>query len=382
MRIAHAVPIVVLGLLAGCADDMHKVGVGLAPVGGTPLTPRTNALVISSDEAVKRLAKLLWNTTPDAALVAAGNAAMLKTREDVGAFAQQMLKDARARDGVGAFYRSWLSLDKVPMVVKDPAAFPQWTPDVSADAARETETFAVDVTLDPAGTFTTLMTGGWSYINQRLAALYGVTGVVGTALQKVNLDPNQRGGLLTQASLLALNSPETRTSPTKRGFFVRKNFFCQEVPPPPAIPGNQLPMNLPPNPTARQRLEPLAGESACGLCHVMMDPLGFAYEGFDTIGRIRTTDNGSPVDLTGKVSNGAGTEATFNGPIKLGTILSNFDVVQSCMARRWLAYALGRTVPTSEDGAVAGLATAFKSAGLNIRALIVAVVQSELFLAP
>jgi hypothetical protein len=350
------------------------------PDGGMPAMPDAgNPAMISSDEIARRLAKLIWDTMPDAALLA--QAAMIKTRDDVGKLAQQMLNDPRARLGVGAFYRQWLGLDRVPAVLKDPAAFPQWTAAVSADGARETEMFAVDVTLDTSGTFLTLMTGPFSYLNERLAPLYGISGITGPDLRKVDLTGKQRGGLLTQPALLAM-SGLARPSPTLRGQYIREHFFCFEglnSPPPPAP---NLPPPLPANATFRQKLEgTLAANNCQGGCHVLMDPLGYAYDGFDAIGRARTTDNGSPVDLTGTVKNGAA-DIAFNGPIELGKVLADHDDVQRCLVRQWASYAVGRILKSSELSVVESLRLAFKNGGGNLRALIVSVAQSPVVLTP
>ncbi|MEA2698626.1 MAG: hypothetical protein QOI66_2897, partial [Myxococcales bacterium] len=257
--------------------------------------------------------------------------------------------------------------------------YPQWTADVGADAARETEAFAVAVTLDMNGSFQTLMNGQFSYVNERLAVLYGLPNVTGTDFQKVNLDPG-RAGLLTHPSLLAMNSHPARTAPTNRGNFIRGRFYCEAVPPPSS---DMAPMvTLPPNPTTRQQLEAQVAGATCATCHDLTDPIGFAFEGFDTVGHARTTDNGSPVDTTGKIKNGAGVDTSFKGAVDLVGILTDIDQVQSCLGRNWLQYALGRTIGASDDATVTGLHTAFKSAGLDIRALIAAVAQSDLFLAP
>jgi hypothetical protein len=112
-----------------------------------------------------------------------------------------------------------------------------------------------------------------------------------------------------------------------------------------------------------------------------MDPLGYAYEGFDAIGRARTTDNGSPVDLTGTVKNGAA-EIAFNGPLELGKVLTDHDDVQRCVVRQWASWAIARTLKSSELSVVESLRLAFKNGGGNLRALIVSVAESPIVLVP
>ncbi|MEA2697543.1 MAG: hypothetical protein QOI66_1814 [Myxococcales bacterium] len=350
-------------------------------------------LAISAQEAVTRVANVLWKGTPDADLTKRADTGAINTREDVNQLALEMLKDPRARAGVGAFYRWWLWLDAVAAqstsagimgdVRPDPTRFPEWTPAISQNAANETETFAVGATLDMDGGFRTLMTAPFSYLNQRLATLYGITGIIGDELRKIALDPAQRGGLLTQPSLLSMDNVLSTTDPPRRGRLIQDRFFCQPVPP--ITPAPPLPL-VAPNSSGRQRFEMATAGNPCHFCHYehQLNPLGIPFEGFDQIGRQRTVDDtGHLVDVRGlKLRDASGTDVSFDGPAQLATLLTNHPDVQRCMGKQWLTFALGRALTTDEASALDDIHAAFKASGLDLRVLIAAVVSSELFLLP
>ena len=362
---------------------------GATDAGPSGLQP----LAITTREVATRLAKVLWQAAPDADLLTRAGA--VKSRDDVRVLALDMLKDPRARAGVAAFYRWWLNLDEVAAqkitlalggqgVVPDVKKFPEWTPAMSADVARETETFGVSVTLDMNGTFRTLLTAPFTFINQRVATLYGIPGVAGDTFRKVELDPRQRAGLLTQPALLSV-APTLggKTDPPARGRVVRLQFLCQFVPllmidPPvtgtPTAPGT----------STRQGFEMLTSHSPCTACHTgyELNNLGFAFEGLDPLGRARTVDdNGKPVDLGGlQVRDAAGASVPFEGPVQLASLLADHADAQRCFSSQWFRFAAGETTYRYQDD-LDGIQTAFQASGLDLRALIAAAVSSPFFLA-
>jgi hypothetical protein len=379
---------------------------GGGTTGNGDAAPVSNDLAISHQEVATRLAKALWNGTPDPALLTLVDARAIKTRRDVGKLALEMLGDERARVGVGAFYRWWLRLDDVAAMrrssdpftpepedlPKDPKVFPLWTAAVSADAATETETFGVNVTLDMKGSFRTLMTAPFSYLNARLAGLYGATGVTGDDFRKVALDPMHRAGLLTQPALQVLTShaaPDLShvnlTVPPRRGKYIRDRFYCE-----PVLVNTQIGVpSLPnmPGKSIRQRFQLLteAPGQYCVNCHVLqqINALGFAFEEFDAIGRLRTIDDvGAPLDVSGRLKDDAGAEVAFDGPVQLAGRLAEMDSVQRCLGKQWLIFALGRPLAPDEYASLNDINLAFVDSQLDLRTLIAAVVSSEAFLAP
>jgi hypothetical protein len=331
-------------------------------------------LKISVDEALTRITKVLWNSQSDAAVIS-----QYDQTQNLSTVVNQMLNDPRAASGVGAFYRWWLNLDGIAATSKDATLFPAYTPSLQADMANETETFGVKVTLAMNGDFHTLMTAPFSFINADLAAIYGVSGVTGTDLRQVALDPTQRAGLLTQPGLQALGSIATRNSPSHRGTSFLEQILCQQVPNPPA---NIAPLADPsPGITVRAALASDVQSATCAACHNLVDPPGLAFETFDAIGRFRTTDNGAPVDMSG-LAIVLDQNTPFSGPIALAADLASSTVAQQCMTKQWLAFTLGTTASSLTDGQWMPAYQAFVSAQLNLKELIVAVLTSDTFLAP
>ncbi|MDB4979560.1 MAG: Cellulose-binding domain protein [Myxococcales bacterium] len=348
---------------------------GVVGTAGAPATP----LRISGSEALRRIAPVLWNQQPDDDLNVAATPGRLATTADLAIIIEQMLADPRAAEGVGAFYRWWLELDRVATLHKDPMLFPDFTPALQADMVQETIAFGVDTTLND-DSFQTLMTASWSFINERLASLYGVAGVIGDDLRRVPLPAGQRAGLLTQPALQALGSLETRNSPSHRGSYILNRFYCQQIPFPPA---SLPPFTVPPGMTVRAALVADVQMATCNACHIAIDPPGLAFEGFDAIGRARTTDNGAPVDTTGRfLLPSKASFVEFYGPVDLAKIVATDSTAENCMAKQWLSFALGRAVGEADQPSVTKVDAAFAASAFNLKALIVAVLTSDAFLTP
>jgi Protein of unknown function (DUF1588)/Protein of unknown function (DUF1592)/Protein of unknown function (DUF1585) len=367
------------GGLGGTGVDSSGVG-GDRGLGGAPGSP----IRIPGVEALTRFAAVLWDQAPDDAL--AHSASHILTSTELEGVVRALLLDPRASVGVGAFYRWWLELDEVATLKKDPTLFAEFTPALQADMANETAAFGVDVTLAMNGTFQTLMTAGFSSINERLAKIYGVSGVTGDDLRRVTLPVGQRAGLLTQPALQALGSLTTRNSPTHRGAYIDRTFFCQAIP---AAPLNvpSIGPSPPPGMTMRQALASVVAAADCGACHKVFDPPGLAFEGFDPIGRARATDNGRPVDTSNlKIvlprPNTNGPTTVVSGPLELADLLANDVAVQDCFARKWMAFALGRELGGQDEPSVMEIDARFAASGFDLRELVVAVLVSDSFLRP
>jgi Protein of unknown function (DUF1588)/Protein of unknown function (DUF1592)/Protein of unknown function (DUF1585) len=356
---------------AGGASEPDGGAAG-APVAAPPL-------FIPPDVAIGRIARVLWQSNPDPDQVLPAN---IKTTGDLKDIVRQMLADPRAAVGVRAFYRWWLALGDLETWSFDPTDYPDVPARFAADIVGETETYGVEVTFQTDGTLQTLMTAPFTFINASLASIYGVPGVTGDELQRVTLPPG-RFGLLTQSAFLVQGAAGVQTSPTHRGVFVARKFFCQSLPDPPP---NEPPLRAPmPGVTGRTALEAeTASAAACNACHSMMDPIGFAFEGFDPLGRARTTDNGAPIDTSNLVIlQTMPRDAHVDGALALVNVLANDPGVESCFARQWLAFALGGVdVTTLNDTLAEEVVAPFTAAQFNIKELIVAVLTSEAFLSP
>jgi hypothetical protein len=201
---------------------------------------------------------------------------------------------------------------------------------------RETELFFETVVREDRSIFD-LLDADFTFVNERLAKHYGIDGVSGPPFQRVKL-PANRGGVLTQASILTLTSNPTRTSPVKRGKWVLEQpLNTPPPPPPPDVPqldeAKQLTGSL------RERMEQHRANAICASCHQRMDPLGFAFENYDAIGRWREKDGECAIDPSGVLPDGQ----TFQGPAELKAILkSKKDLFRRCLTEKILTYALGR----------------------------------------
>jgi hypothetical protein len=355
---------------------------GSGGVAGTTSVPVGGELLqISGLEAITRIAAVVWNASPDGDVLVQAEQGHLTTKNDLFGPIHTMLADPRAATGVGKFYRWWLNLDAIATTSKDAQMFPAYTPALQVDIANETETFALTVTLKMNGTYTTLLTSPSTFVNARLAAIYGVPGISGDALQATALDPSQRAGLLTQPGLQALVSLPTRNSPARRGVYVEERFLCSPVPAGPTT----LPALAPPQPGTTLRVAIMQDEASasCAACHVRIDGPGFAFETFDAIGRWRTNDNGAPVDVSGLLLYDETLTAPthFAGPIQLANDLAASVRAQQCLARQWLAFVGGTTFDQIDDATVAPIYATFKASNFNLQELIVAVLTSDGFLA-
>lgn len=409
------VRVVTLGVVAssfglGCDERWHRIGEGVPPssggqagrgmagatggtsgqagapgAGGTPggVTGTAGApvparpLAVSPRQAVTRMARLLWQSAPDATLLGTADSGTLATSEDVRQLALRMLQDSRARDGLGGFYRWWLDLDRLPFVEKDPALFPTYNDALARAMGTETETFAVSVTLDNPGTLNALLTAPYSYLNERLAEVYGLSGVSGADLRLTWLDPTKRAGLLTQPSFLAMNASLAFSSPTSRGGFISTRLRCFALPPPPPDVGTAFAPSQP-GQTTRQRYEVHIAAAACAACHVYLDGIGFAYEHYDAIGRYRAVENGSPIDSTAKLP---GSSVVTNDAIDMARALADDAQVQQCLPRQVLTYGLGRPLTSADETAVTESHRWFANSGFVLRELVAGVVQTDAFLA-
>jgi hypothetical protein len=330
-------------------------------------------------EIASRLSYLLWSSMPDDELLAAADAGELATPEQIKAQAERMLEDGRARAAVANFHRQWLELSHLETINKDPATYPAYSEDLRPLWKSETEAFLDYVVFeDAAGDVATLFTAPYSFMNAELAAFYGVEGPEGGAFQRVDLDPTQRAGFLTHASVLASLAKPNQSSPVHRGKFVRERLLCEILPPPP----NNIEIKAPdvtPGVSTRERFSQHRDDPNCATCHVLMDPIGFGFEHYDGIGLWRDNDEGVPVDATGEIAGSRSANGTFDGAIELAHQLAESEQVRQCVVSQWFRFGYGRAEQEEDRCSMDQLQQAFAESGHNIRALLVALTQTEAF---
>jgi hypothetical protein len=337
----------------------------------------TNYQKVASFEMASRLSYLIWGSLPDADLFQAAEAGALGTRAEVHAQAERMLKDPRAAAMAANFGTQWLALERLDEVVKDAMIYPDYKPEIDGLYKRETEELLRAVWNGDAR-LETFLTAPYTFMNGTLATLHGISGVTGDDFRKVDLDPKKRIGVMTQNSVMLGNASADQTSPIKRGLFVQDRMICFEVPQPPAN-LNIEPVVLTPGSTTRERFAQHRKDPACSGCHQFIDPMGYAFEHFDGIGKWRDMDAGKPVDSTGELTN-TDVDGPFDGAAALATRLGASAKVRSCVATKWFRYAYGRDATDADACAAQTLDKAFEKSGGNFRELVLALTQTDAFM--
>lgn len=345
---------------------------------GDPSKQEGEVVPLTPHEIASRLSYFYWKTMPDAALMAAADSGALATPEGIATQAQRLLDDPRARHVVLDFHSQLLELERLENLAKDPTMFPAFGPALRDSMKAETEKFIDFVYWEGDRKLSTLLTADFSFIDERLANIYGVGGVTGTALTKVTLPAGQRSGLLTQPSFLALNALADQTSPVFRGKYVRERMLCQELGAPP--PGVETLVDPPtPGLSTRERFAEHSTNAACAGCHKLMDPIGFGFENYDAIGAYRTDEYGVPVDASGEIVNGGEVSGAFVGAVAMGAKLAESHLVKACVAEQWLSYAAQRGKVARDACAAEHLAEQFIDAGGDLRALLLAIPLNDAF---
>jgi mono/diheme cytochrome c family protein len=297
-----------------------------------------------------RLSFFLWSSVPDEELLQLAEKGKLKDSAVLEQQVRRMLADERSKTLVTNFAAQWLYLRNVRLAKPDSYHFPDWDDDLRAALVRETEQF-LDYQLRADRGVAELLTADYTFLNERLAKHYGIAGVYGSHFRKVPLrDEDGRGGLLGHGSILLVTSFANRTSPVVRGKWLLENFLNYSPPPPPP----DVP-DLPPVAkgaqarSIRERIEQHRANPVCAACHNVMDPLGFALENYDAIGRYRKTADGVAIDASGATPDGQ----KFEGLAGLRSIMEKrSDDFVSTVAEKLLTYALGRGVEYYDQPAV------------------------------
>jgi hypothetical protein len=335
------------------------------------------AVRLSPYEVAARLSYLLWGTTPDEALLAAADQGGLATGDQVAAQARRLLGDARAQERLAAFHGKWLGIDGLDEVAKDPRKYPQFDDGLAAAMRQELALFLGDVLWKGDGRLESLFSARFTYVNPALAALYGVTPPPAGSMSRVDLDPAQRAGILTNAGLITAHTFADESEPVHRGKFVRERLLCTTPPdPPPDL------MVMPPTPrpglSIRERLAEHSKVPSCQACHQMMDPIGFGFEAYDGLGRFRTSEGGKPIDDGGALTMTSDVDGPFRGVIELGQRLATSKQVRQCLVDTAFRYAHGPDA--GGDACVQQkLTAAFDGARHDIRELIVAITRTDGF---
>ena len=322
-------------------------------------------------ELASRLSYFLWSSMPDDELF--NLAAEGKLHANLEAQVRRMLADPKSAAFVQNFSGQWLTTRKLAYVAPDSKEFPGFDEDLRSAMVRETELF-FEAILRENRSILDLLDADFSFVNERLAKHYGIEGVSGPEFRRVKLPPN-RGGVLTQASILTLTSNPTRTSPVKRGKWVLDQILgTPPPPPPPDVPS--LPETKQLIGSLRKVMEQHRDNAACASCHQRMDPIGFAFENYDAIGAWRDKDGDVTVDPSGVLPGGR----AFRGPAELKAILrGKKEQFSRCLVEKVLTYAIGRGLEYYDRCAVDEILEALRKDDDRFAILIVGVVKSGPF---
>ena len=286
-----------------------------------------------------------------------------------------MLGDRRLSAWFDNFVEQWLHLRLLDQFDPDPKAFPEFDPALVQSMKSETKLFVAELVKSNLPIIE-LTRGDFTFVDQRLGKLYRLPSPVGTGFQRVELTDLTRRGVLTQASILALTSNPNRTSPVKRGKWILENLVGQ--PPPPPLPDvAQLDNQSRLTGTMRQKLEQHRADPNCASCHLKMDALGFALEGFDAIGRVRELDGGQPIDDRGELPGGI----EVDGANQLSEVLSNTyeRQIAKCFVEKLLTFGIGRGLALHDDRAVDKILESTRADGFRTVDLIRATIHSDSF---
>lgn len=293
---------------------------------------------ISDVELASRLSYFLWRSMPDEELLRLAEANQLHETATLRAQVARMIADPRSSSFAEDFAGQWLELRNLDSVKPDPDRYLYWGPELRTAMKMETRLFFEHM-LRANRPLAEFLNAKYTFLNDRLAAFYGIEGVEGSEFRKVDLATDQRGGLLGQASILTISSYPNRTSVVIRGKYILQNILgAPPPPPPPDVPALEEDA-VGSSASLRQQMEKHRSNAVCASCHAKMDPLGFGLENYDAIGKWRTMDGKFPIDATGVLPDGR----KFSGPAQMReALLAQMPEFAQNVVEKMMIYAMGR----------------------------------------
>ena len=335
-------------------------------------------------ELAARLSYFLWSTMPDGPLADAARSGTLHQREVLQSQVRRMLADPRIGRFTDSFARQWLQLRMVGKFPPDKKLYPDYDDYLQTSMVAESTRFFGQVLAENLS-LREFLDSNWTMLNARLAIHYGIDRVTDDHWTKTTLEPDDhRGGLLTQAAVLTLTSDGTRHRPVHRGKWLLESIIGRSPPPPPANvkPVEPTPATQP-KATLRMKLAAHKSDANCAACHRKIDPLGFAFDNYDAIGRWRTVENvtdgagdNPPVDASGELADG---RQFADAPGLKHLLLSDLDQFNAAFVEKLATYALRRAMTVDDRSQLAGLAQASKAADYRLADIVEALILAELF---
>jgi hypothetical protein len=341
-------------------------------------------VAVTGYSMASRLSYLIWASMPDDTLFAKAAARQLSMPDQVASEATRMLADPKARSGLRNFYEQWLKVRSIPLSKsgKFAAGYDPQSILASFDAQADAALWS------PTNGLTTLLTGTQAFANAATAPLFGATGIAGTALVPITVNPAQRAGILMHPAIMATFATDSGSHPIKRGVFVWDQIVCQALPdPPPNIPAFP---GVPPNSSVRQAYEAFTAPALCQACHSRINPVGFLFESYDTVGAYRTIDdNGqavnSQVTIAGALDAAGNADPTLDvatpSAVQFVTnLVADGALSTRCMVTQLYRYALRRIETDADQSTINQLAGSYTTASQNMTNLVGGLAQTPGFL--
>jgi len=351
----------------------------------------TAAHALTEYQLASRLSYFLWSTMPDKELFDLAAEGRLSANLDEQVV--RMLKDPRATSLVENFAVQWLQIERLRSFAPDAKMFPNFNEDTRRAMRQETVLFLSEIVREDLSILT-MIDSDFTYINNQLGWLYGIKDTAGNSWSngkskpggkeikgeefvRVSLQDGERGGLLTQASILTVTSNPTRTSPVKRGKWVLEQLLgTPPPPPPPDVPELKADDKAATPVSLRKKMELHRANVACANCHAKMDPLGFAFENYNAIGGFRREDGKIPIDASGALPDGK----AFKGAAELKKLLlEKKDPFARCLAEKMMTYALGRGLDYYDNPTLDATVVKLQNGGWKFSVLVSEIVKSDAF---
>jgi mono/diheme cytochrome c family protein len=323
-----------------------------------------------------RLSFGLWDSLPDQQLQQAAASGKLSTPDQVRRQAERMLPDLRTRSKLHEFCLQWLNVDHFTDLAKDSKRFPEFDEEIESDLRTSLDLLLDDVLWSDKSDFRELLLADWLYLNGRLAKFYGVELPADAPFQKVAVKPGQRAGVLTHPYLMAGFAYTASSSPIHRGVFVARSVLGRALRPPPEAVA-PLPADLHKDLTTRQRVMLQTKAEACQSCHRMINPLGFAFENFDAVGRFRSIEQGRPIDSTGVYQTRTGDMVKFTSVRDLANFLSGSEETHEAVVEQLFHYLVKQPIRAFGTDTMSNLEKSFAKNDFNMRKLVVEIMVTS-----
>jgi len=336
---------------------------------------------LSSHEIAARLSYAISNSMPDGPLATAADegklGATVEGRRAIAEHATRLLATPAGREMVDDFHKQLFRLRTYDGITKNVAKVPEFTAGIGADMRTEALKFTGEVFFESKAGVRDMLLSPVSFVNQKLAKIYGLSGTFDNSFKRVTLDNTQRMGLLTLSGFLASNAHADEVDSIHRGVFVHKHILCTNLPPPAE--------NVPPVPnsggkTNRERVNAHTGKGTCGAsCHAtIINPAGFAFEQYDAIGKHRTMENGAPVDASGTLEID-GVEKTWTDALGFIKAAAETDAAHRCFGNAWLEYLQGRSPVDNDTGLLDRTTKMSRGDNASLSEVVLRIVTSDAF---